>query len=398
MFHVKHRLALVVLLCFLGLTAAGCISAASPRGWAAPTQYNDLVLLTDSRGKMDAIKTSNGERQWRFPDDWTIGDKSAQKTQGIYSTPLISGNRAYLGDYNGYVYALDLATSPTRDASGKVQQKGTVAWARKPGKAIVGGLALDPDTGKLFATSEDGFVYAINTKDDKAPFERFLKTNNHIWSAPAISGGRVYVSSTDGKLYASDHLTAQEVWPAFKASAALVTTPTVNGDVILVGSFDSNLYAVSAATGQQIWVFKASNWVWAQPFVDAGTVYFGDFDGNVYALKLADGKPKWGLPFRAKDSIRAAPVIAGGTLVVASHDGHLYGLDPQTGASRWESLDVGAKLNADLARSSQAGDASSVLLAPESCASQTQSTSKLYYYGLAVSATAGTLQSTDKIC
>ena len=91
-------------------------------------------------------------------------------------------------------------------------------------------------------------------------------------------------------------------------------------------------------------------------------------------------------------------MIAGGTLVVASHDGHLFGLDPQTGASRWESLDVGAKLNADLARSSLAGDAPNVLLAPESCASQSQSTTKLYYYGLAVSAASGTLQSTDKIC
>src|SRR5262249_11143699 len=145
--------------------------------------------------------------------------------------------------------------------------------------------------------------------------------------------------------------------------------------------------------------FKASNWVWSQPLVDSGTAYFGDFDGNVYALNLADGKPKWGVPFKAKEPIRAAPVIAGGTLVVAGHDGHVYGLDPQTGANRWDSLDVGAKLNADLA-AVQTNDppGQTVFLAPESCASEKQATTKTYYYGLAVSGDRPTLQSTDKIC
>src|SRR4051812_4495331 len=159
LFHVKHRLLLfpAVLLLF-AFSTISCIRAASPRGWAAPVENGSTLLLSASRGKLDAISTSGdraGTRQWRFPDDWDIGDKTAAKTSGIYGTPIIANNRVYISDYSGYVYALDLSVAPTRDANGKVAQKPRILWARKPGGAIIGGLALDATTNTLFVTSDD---------------------------------------------------------------------------------------------------------------------------------------------------------------------------------------------------------------------------------------------------
>ncbi|HEY7268656.1 MAG TPA: PQQ-binding-like beta-propeller repeat protein, partial [Dehalococcoidia bacterium] len=93
--------------------ATGCVRAAAPRGWAQPAQFGNAIIVTTHTGKLDGIDPTTGDRLWRFPDDWTITDKAAQKLQGIYGKPQVVGDTVYIGDYNGFVYAFKPSEAST---------------------------------------------------------------------------------------------------------------------------------------------------------------------------------------------------------------------------------------------------------------------------------------------
>lgn len=384
------RLRLFILVALtISLVAAGCVRAAEPRGWAPPVETGNIVLVTPTRGKLDAVNRNNGDRLWRFPDDWEIGEDDARDTEGIYAEPIIIGTRAFVADYNGYVYALDMSAQPSGGSGGRV------LWTKKPGGPIVGGMTLDSTTGTLFVASDDGHIYGLQdaaTADSGSTFRDFLSTPERIWSAPAAANGRVYVSGADGRLYALDARTAETVW-SFAAGGALISTPVVTSSLVLAGGFDGTLYAVGIDSGEEVWRMDTENWVWAKPLVESAVDYAADFDGKVQALNLNDGSPIWQAPFEAKDSIRSAMVMAGSVLVVVTDSGTLYGLDPRTGSRTWGPVEVGSQVNADLRLASSPP---AVFMAPKQCTSQEQSESRVYFYG--VDGAQGALRATDKVC
>ena len=60
-------------------------------------------------------------------------------------------------------------------------------------------------------------------------------------SSPAIAGGRVYVGSSDGKLYVLDAATGQKRWE-FDAGDAITASPAIAAGRVVVGSQDGRIY------------------------------------------------------------------------------------------------------------------------------------------------------------
>ena len=81
----------------------------------------------------------------------------------------------------------------------------------------------------------------------------------------------------------------------FPGAAATYGQPTSVGGKLYVGSEDGTVYALDSATGCMWWRFKASATV--KTAISVGekgtTAYFGDTNGFVYALKVADGSVVW---------------------------------------------------------------------------------------------------------
>lgn len=114
--------------------------------------------------------------------------------------------------------------------------------------------------------------------------------------------------------------------------------PTVAGGRVFVGSQNGTVYALDAATGCVRWTFAAAGGVRTSLTVGPATaaspavVYFGDTAANVYALDAETGHALW---TRQVDEHPLARVTGSPTL----HDGHLYvpmssyeeaqGADPQ---------------------------------------------------------------------
>ncbi len=183
-----------------------------------------------------------------------------------------------------------------------------------------------------------------------------FKTQGRVLSSPAVSGDRVYVASTDGRLYAIDRTTGTERWQ-FASKGPIASSPAVHGDLVYVSSVDGNVYAVDAATGKQRWAFATKgerrftapgihgaiprtermpdpyDVFLSSPTVAGNTVYIGSGDQHVYALDAVTGALKW--QFATGDVIHASPAVANGLVYIGSWDRNLYALDAATGRERW---------------------------------------------------------------
>jgi len=71
----------------------------------------------------------------------------------------------------------------------------------------------------------------------------------------------------------------------FKTEDKVFSSPAIADGVVYFGSNDGNLYAVDIKTGQEKWKFKTESWVYSSPAIADGVVYFGSADGNLYAVK-----------------------------------------------------------------------------------------------------------------
>ena len=74
------------------------------------------------------------------------------------------------------------------------------------------------------------------------------------------------------------------IWE-FRTDDGVWSSPAVLDGVVYFGSFDGYLYAVDINTGQEQWKFKTDAGVFSSPAVSDGVVYFGNYDGYIYALK-----------------------------------------------------------------------------------------------------------------
>jgi polyvinyl alcohol dehydrogenase (cytochrome) len=137
---------------------------------ASPSVVDGVAYVGSWNGNMYALDAFSGQPLWTFNiNDPNPGDRNG--FPGIQSSAAVSGGMVYFGGADGNVYALDAQT-------------GTLVWKTSLG---------NPDT-----TVEGA----------------------HVWSSPALFDGKVYVGKSShldnpcvrGALFALDATTGAEVW------------------------------------------------------------------------------------------------------------------------------------------------------------------------------------------
>jgi polyvinyl alcohol dehydrogenase (cytochrome) len=140
---------------------------------------------------------------------------------------------------------------------------------------------------------------------------------------------------------------------------AVSASPTVVGEVAYVGSWNGKMYALDAFSGQQLWTFDIADpnpglrggfpGIQSSAAVTGGQVFFGAADANVYALDATSGALEWktslGDPDPATEGahVWTSPAVSGGKVYVgkSSHldfpcvRGDVRALDAGTGAEIW---------------------------------------------------------------
>ena len=184
------------------------------------------------------------------------------------------------------------------------------------------------------------------------------------WSgwAPAPTNARVQTAEQGG-------LTAENVprltlkWAfGFPDATSAWSHPSVSGGRLFVGSQNGTVYALEAKTGCVLWTFTAKAGVRTAVTVGTsprGTVFFGDTGANVYALDVETGREIWSR--RVSDHpyarVTGTPTLYQNRLYVpvssleetaASQQGYecctfrgsLAALDARTGAVVWQYFTV----------------------------------------------------------
>jgi outer membrane protein assembly factor BamB len=157
------------------------------------------------------------------------GKEVFQVETGAYTaaSPLLAGDRAYVGTFNAEVLALDL----TRHA---------VVWRYSQEDTefpYYSSAALDGN--RLIVGGRDKLVHAIDAASGKRLWT--FPTRARVDSSPVVAGGRVYVGSGDGRLYVLDSASGKKLWE-FDTGAGIAASPAIAGGRVVIGAEDGRLY------------------------------------------------------------------------------------------------------------------------------------------------------------
>jgi outer membrane protein assembly factor BamB len=237
-----------------------------------------------------------------------------RKKIGVTETsPLIVGNRIYVGDYGGTLYCL-------RDADGHT------VWSFQAGGAVKGAIAYD--RGRVFFGAYDGRLYALRASDGKllwrAESNRDLfGRHGTFYSTPSVAYSRIYLGSTDGHVYSFGEQSGKLRW-SYKTGGFVYGSPAIWHRRVFVGSYDHTFYAFNAATGAVLWRFTANGPISGSATVVDGIVYFATLKRRTYGLDALTGKQVWTYPDGA-----FTPVVTDGKRLYVVGWGKVYAFSPR---------------------------------------------------------------------
>ena len=223
------------------------------------------------------------------------------------SSPLLVGNRLFVGDWLGKVYALNAST-------------GTIEWTYQTGGEVKGGLAQSGN--RVFVGSYDGHVYALSAATGRLIW-RSANGYGTLYSTPALAYGRLYIGSTNGNVYSFGAQSGELRW-SFRTGGYVYGSPAVWQSRVYVGSYDRYLYALDAATGALVWRYPANGPISGSATVVDNLVYFATLTGRTYALDATTGRLVWSFP-----AGKYTPVVADRAHLYLLGHGSIYGLVPR---------------------------------------------------------------------
>lgn len=275
-----------------------------------PAFDRERVYLPLSGGTIVSLKAADGQLNWRSDMGGELSASPAADDRGVYVAS-----------------EMGKPETGTRRATGALRslgrEGGVTQWMRTLAMPLRGALTLSE--GKLFAGSDDGKIYAFETKtgeliwtyDYGAPFK----------GQPVVSNGRVYVGSEDGNLLTLDETSGKLLW-RYKSKGP-VRGPVANGrEIVYFGSGDAYLYAVNSQSGQLIWRKRTGAGVQAVVRVN-DELLVASLDNFVYKYSLA-GARLWkrqlpgrisSQPLLARDGALFTPLSSAIGVVLEIRDG-----------------------------------------------------------------------------
>ncbi len=143
-----------------------------------------------------------------------------------------------------------------------------------------------------------------------------------------------------GGLYGFNAVSGERIWPyGIPTQGAIESVPALSNGRIFFGSGDGRIHALDAETGGEYWHFSTPDAIYATPLVLNEQIIVASSGLVLASLGFSDGSPSWSLSFT--HPLTAAPVYFKDRLfVVARGDPHLFSVDSQTGKLEGE-LDTG---------------------------------------------------------
>jgi len=145
-------------------------------------------------------------------------------------------------------------------------------------------------------------------------------------STPIISGGFIYVGSTDNKLYQINASNLSQTFATFTAGDDVSSSAAIAYGYVYIGSDDYKLYQLNASNvSQHIANFTTAGIIRSQPAVVNGYVYFGTgaTDENIYQLNASNVSQKIA-NYSTGGYIFGSPSVVGEYVYTGSSSSNIY--------------------------------------------------------------------------
>lgn len=321
-------------------TDAGSVLVIDPQTHTPICTYTALPVS----GKADSVAapmtlSADGSRLYLATLNRVIAVDTASCAELWSGTGLHAASRPALDEAAGVVY---IGSYGTQAASGSLVAYGTAngtVLGTHPIAPIDGAVtsspALSSDGKRVYIGSSDFKLYAVDASSPANMKTLWTyATAGKVESGPLVTSTRVYVagSGKDRAVHAVDPQSGQiDSGFNFSAQAGFYSGPRPGpGGVLYIGSLDANLYAVDATTGKTLATYATGRMLRAEPAFGPGNVVFAVSvePARLYALSdklklLWSATPSGG----ANERISASPTVHGDTVLIATSNGYLHALD-----------------------------------------------------------------------
>jgi len=204
------------------------------RGSSTPVIRGDGAIVGISGGQLVNLALEDGTPLWEITVTRPQGRSELERIADIDATPVIVGNVAFVGTYNGDLAAVDIDNA-------------TVIWRRE----LSAHAGLTANTGELYITDSD----------------------DNIWAADPVTG--------------AGH------WKQERLRYRDLTAPVIYGDLLAVGDFEGYIHWLSRSDGRLVARTRvAKGAITATPVVDGGKLYVYVDNGKLAALTAARSVPR----------------------------------------------------------------------------------------------------------
>jgi outer membrane protein assembly factor BamB len=204
---------------------------------SSPVIANNILYFGSSDGNLYALDPATGQLKWKFETGDVINQSGA----------TVADNIVYVGNRAGSLFAVDAKTGAriwrysTNNGISLEESSPTVSG----GIVYIGGWYN-------FSSNDKGGLYAIDAKTGKLIWEKIKNTG--ISSDPTVTDGKLFITSDDLMIHALNSTSGEDVWQ--KQILPNSSSPSVANGVVFVGGGGSGyIYAFDANTGNEKWKF-----------------------------------------------------------------------------------------------------------------------------------------------
>ncbi len=264
-------------------------------------------VTNDVKGKMFALRLSDGEKQWEF-----------DSPDGFITTPAYDSGQLYLGDMQGVFRCVDGG--------------GKEIWKYQTDVEINSSANVFKDT--VIFGSQNAKLYALSKTTGELVWQ--TEVNDQIQSSITLAGDRVFLAGCDSLLHVIGAADGNALGTV-EIESPTIATPAVLAGEVFFGTEKADFFAVDWEKIEVKWKRpdpQGGSSIRSSAAVADGHIVFGGRNRKLYSLNPVNGEENWTIAL--KNKVDPSPIILGSRVVAASSDGRLYVIDLETGEKLWE--------------------------------------------------------------
>jgi outer membrane protein assembly factor BamB len=279
------------------------------------------LFIQKNDGRVLALAADTGRLRWRR----RVGRLAASAPAAAGASLYVVGNR---GGYGGIAGAGPAKVVAMNRRTGRIRWAKRLSSASESSPLVVG--------ERVYLGWQDGTVYALSAKSGRILWR--YRAGGPVKGALAYSRGRLYFGDYGGSVTALRARGGRVVWRA-SGYGQIYATPAVAFGRVFVSSKSGSVSALSTSGGRRLWSHGLGGYVYAAPAVAAvpgmrPAVFIGSYAGRFTALSVRNGSVIWSRSGYGKIS-GAASVIGRSVYFSSLSARRTWGLSAKTGRVLW---------------------------------------------------------------